>query len=128
MAHETGHSLGVAHDGDADYESCPTGMNIMSPSLSFSSGVFEWSSCSSEHMKIFLRQSSSQCLDDVPSFTLSPIDEYPGEIYDRDQQCQFAMKNPDVLAGCSSVSMPLILSFQLTACENIGKHAGYPIK
>ncbi|XP_041482111.1 mucin-17-like isoform X2 [Lytechinus variegatus] len=107
MAHETGHLLSLSHDGDPDYESCPTGRNIMSPSLSLSNGAFEWSSCSSEHMKIFLSQSSSQCLDDVPSFTLSPIDEYPGEIYDRDQQCQFAMKNPDAL-GCSSESCTVL--------------------
>ncbi|XP_030853908.1 A disintegrin and metalloproteinase with thrombospondin motifs 3-like [Strongylocentrotus purpuratus] len=89
MAHETGHSLGLNHDGTYG---CAEGRNIMSASLPSSTGAFEWSTCSSEHMKISI--SSEVCMDDVPIFDLSPIDDLPGLRYSADMQCQMELSIP----------------------------------
>ncbi|XP_030835083.1 A disintegrin and metalloproteinase with thrombospondin motifs 5-like [Strongylocentrotus purpuratus] len=109
MAHETGHSLGVSHD--ISY-GCTEGLNIMSTSSARSNGAFEWSSCSSEHMKIFI--SSRDCMDDFPTTALAPILELPGQSVD--DQCKMVLDNPLAYSCASFVSWKLFHS--LPALQN----------
>ncbi|MDI9244490.1 M12 family metallo-peptidase [Marinobacter sp. CHS3-4] len=61
IAHELGHNLGASHDGSNN--SCPTGENIMSPSVSSSFDSF--SSCSEDYItsEISSRSAVEQCFN-----------------------------------------------------------------
>ncbi|XP_072168736.1 A disintegrin and metalloproteinase with thrombospondin motifs 18-like [Diadema setosum] len=90
VAHESGHSFGMVHDGDGN--GCrKSGGDIMSPTLSGHSGRFTWSSCSRNSLDEFLRTDRAACTWDEPI----GIAEYqfptklPGELYSADQQCQW---------------------------------------
>nr|XP_054773471.1 A disintegrin and metalloproteinase with thrombospondin motifs 7-like [Lytechinus pictus] len=96
MAHETGHSLGVQHDV---LYGCEEGVNIMATASALSSGAMEWSSCSSEHMKMFI--SSRGCMDDVPLHSLADIFDIPGQ--DLNEQCRQVMEDPDA-ESCQTIT------------------------
>lgn len=62
IAHETGHNMGVPHDGSrAD---CPEGTFIMAPALPGGRSAETWSPCSSEIIQDFLNSNRSSCLND----------------------------------------------------------------
>nr|CAB3219994.1 A disintegrin and metalloproteinase with thrombospondin motifs 18 [Phallusia mammillata] len=90
VAHETGHSFGMKHDGQGNVCSRRDG-HIMSPTLNGLNGVFTWSSCSRESISNFLRGPISTCLDDQPApvSNLDYPDQLPGEIYNAASQCQW---------------------------------------
>nr|XP_039260456.1 A disintegrin and metalloproteinase with thrombospondin motifs 18-like isoform X1 [Styela clava] len=90
VAHETGHSLGMRHDGQGNTCS-KSGGQIMSPIINTLNGVFTWSSCSRKAMEEFLKTNQSQCLNNVPDKTpelhFSLPRELPGQLYSADDQC-----------------------------------------
>ncbi|XP_033625467.1 A disintegrin and metalloproteinase with thrombospondin motifs 16-like [Asterias rubens] len=90
VAHESGHSFGMVHDGDGN-ECKKSSGHVMSPTLSGNNGRFVWSSCSQEYISDFLSSSRASCTEDEPK----GITKYqfpsklPGELYDADKQCQW---------------------------------------
>nr|XP_018673460.1 A disintegrin and metalloproteinase with thrombospondin motifs 18 isoform X1 [Ciona intestinalis] len=90
VAHESGHSFGMKHDGEGNLCSKRDG-HIMSPTLNGLNGVFTWSTCSRNAIGDFLQNVESQCLDDHPSpmANLNFPDQLPGEIYDAASQCKW---------------------------------------
>ncbi|KAK6195859.1 hypothetical protein SNE40_001200 [Patella caerulea] len=90
LSHETGHTLGMVHDGNNNY--CQDGKYIMSGSGGGGPDSFMWSQCSAAALEEFLSDENSYCLDDFP--TGEPIKtptELPGIIYTADQQCRLFM-------------------------------------
>ncbi|XP_032220130.2 A disintegrin and metalloproteinase with thrombospondin motifs 6 isoform X2 [Nematostella vectensis] len=89
LAHETGHSMGINHDGG----DCADGENVMSTFAPGKPAAFSWSSCSRNYLKQFLASDDSKCLDDQPTrrslISTAALDN-PGRLYDKDQQCQLA--------------------------------------
>ncbi|XP_011676907.2 A disintegrin and metalloproteinase with thrombospondin motifs 18 [Strongylocentrotus purpuratus] len=90
VAHESGHSFGMVHDGDGN--ACrKSGGDIMSPTLSGHSGRFTWSACSRKSLDDFLRTDRAACTWDEPigiaEYQFPP--SLPGELYSADQQCQW---------------------------------------
>ncbi|KAJ7365947.1 hypothetical protein OS493_002685 [Desmophyllum pertusum] len=93
IAHETGHNIGLSHDGD---NSCRGGVNIMSTSVIGGQGALKWSSCSRDMLQTFLSGPGSKCLDDppriaLPGFNSTTINDrkLPGVLFDADTQCEF---------------------------------------
>ncbi|XP_038067052.1 A disintegrin and metalloproteinase with thrombospondin motifs 18-like [Patiria miniata] len=90
VAHESGHSFGMVHDGDGNECKKSSGY-IMSPTLSGNNGRFHWSPCSQEYITTFLDSNRARCTEDEPK----AITKYqfprklPGELYDADKQCQW---------------------------------------
>ncbi|XP_052222251.1 A disintegrin and metalloproteinase with thrombospondin motifs 13-like isoform X2 [Dreissena polymorpha] len=105
MAHETGHVLGMNHDGDGN--SCPDGEHIMATWAASGVGAFTWSACSARALKDFLDSSESSCLNDVPppgSTDISASSTFPGTIYSASQQCRLMLgQEADV---CEDVVVP----------------------
>uniref|UniRef100_L7LQH7 Putative tick salivary metalloprotease n=1 Tax=Rhipicephalus pulchellus TaxID=72859 RepID=L7LQH7_RHIPC len=62
--HEIGHLLGCNHDGETGSESC-SGEEYIMRSHSGGKRHYEWSKCSKEAVKKFLRSSKSKCLHDI---------------------------------------------------------------
>lgn len=89
LAHETGHSLGMNHDG----AQCPDGLNIMATYPAGKKSAFQWSPCSKNYLQQFLSSDDSRCLDDNPTkknvIETRTLDK-PGRLYDADEQCQLA--------------------------------------
>ncbi|XP_039260459.2 A disintegrin and metalloproteinase with thrombospondin motifs 18-like isoform X1 [Styela clava] len=89
VAHETGHSFGMKHDGQGNSCGKRDG-HIMSSALNTLNGVFTWSSCSRKSMAQFFKTARSHCLDDgdneFPNVTLP--EKLPGEKYSANQQCK----------------------------------------
>ncbi|XP_073255860.1 A disintegrin and metalloproteinase with thrombospondin motifs 18-like [Porites lutea] len=88
IAHETGHNLGLGHDGGY------CGGHIMSDVIPGGEHASEWSECSRKVIQPFLSNSKrSHCLDDGPtvdgpSLPLEFRDKLPGQIADGDRQCE----------------------------------------
>ncbi|XP_071487729.1 A disintegrin and metalloproteinase with thrombospondin motifs 14-like [Diadema antillarum] len=122
MSHESGHNLGLWHDGTYG---CAESVNIMSATLSSGVESFQWSSCSSNHMKIFIN--TQTCMDDVPGSNLSSIVDLPGYTYDKDEQCQIATGDATAYSSsfftdcselwCTLPSSPLLADFYGTTAE-----------
>ncbi|KAK3590475.1 hypothetical protein CHS0354_015642 [Potamilus streckersoni] len=89
IAHETGHCLGMSHDADGN--SCPNNINIMSSMGSLGHESFKWSSCSVSSLKNFLRSSDASCLSDQPTSSLEHLynnPTKPGTMYSMNGQCK----------------------------------------
>ncbi|WAR30661.1 ATS16-like protein [Mya arenaria] len=65
LAHETGHVLGLQHDGEGN--ECEDGKNIMAKWSATGPEALKWSSCSARDLRDFLSSTVSGCLDDAPS-------------------------------------------------------------
>ncbi|XP_062817654.1 A disintegrin and metalloproteinase with thrombospondin motifs 18 isoform X3 [Anolis carolinensis] len=90
VAHESGHNLGMIHDGEGNPCRKAEG-NIMSPTLTGNNGVFSWSVCSRQYLNKFLSTSQAACLIDEPKQAgqYKYPDKLPGQIYDADTQCKW---------------------------------------
>ncbi|XP_072315777.1 A disintegrin and metalloproteinase with thrombospondin motifs 2-like, partial [Eucyclogobius newberryi] len=88
-AHETGHVLGMEHDGDTN--DCDDDVHlgsIMSPQVQASFYRYHWSRCSwrelHQHLALY------ECLRDDPFLQSWPVQpQLPGYGYSMDQQCQY---------------------------------------
>ncbi|XP_015258580.1 PREDICTED: A disintegrin and metalloproteinase with thrombospondin motifs 2-like [Cyprinodon variegatus] len=88
-AHETGHVLGMEHDGEMNdcFDDVPLG-SIMSPRVQASFYRYHWSSCSWRELQRFLH--TYDCLRDDPFNHEWPTQpQLPGFQYSMDQQCRF---------------------------------------
>ncbi|KAF7206779.1 A disintegrin and metalloproteinase with thrombospondin motifs 2-like, partial [Nothobranchius furzeri] len=88
-AHETGHVLGMEHDGEANDcdEDVPLG-SIMSPRVQATFYRYHWSRCSWRELHQYLN--SYDCLRDDPFNHDWPAQpQLPGFQYSMDQQCRF---------------------------------------
>ncbi|CAH3034862.1 unnamed protein product [Porites lobata] len=88
IAHETGHTLGMEHDGVNN--NCSNDVikgSIMAPLVRSRFDRFYWSSCS--RRDLLSKLNALWCLDDVPFRNELPyLKKLPGQIYTIDQQCQ----------------------------------------
>uniref|UniRef100_A0A3Q3X460 Uncharacterized protein n=1 Tax=Mola mola TaxID=94237 RepID=A0A3Q3X460_MOLML len=85
-AHETGHVLGMEHDGEANEcaDDVPLG-SIMSPQVQASFYRYHWSRCSWMEL-----HNTYDCLRDDPFHQDWPaLPQLPGFQYSMDQQCRF---------------------------------------
>ncbi|XP_052221677.1 A disintegrin and metalloproteinase with thrombospondin motifs 19-like [Dreissena polymorpha] len=92
MAHETGHVLGINHDGEGN--NCSDGEHIMSKWSVSGVGAFTWSECSERALKDFLDSSESSCLNDTPfpsSADISGTSTLPGIVYSARHQCRLML-------------------------------------
>uniref|UniRef100_A0A3Q3XB25 Uncharacterized protein n=1 Tax=Mola mola TaxID=94237 RepID=A0A3Q3XB25_MOLML len=88
-AHETGHVLGMEHDGEANEcaDDVPLG-SIMSPQVQASFYRYHWSRCS--WMELHKHLDTYDCLRDDPFHQDWPaLPQLPGFQYSMDQQCRF---------------------------------------
>ncbi|XP_070544536.1 A disintegrin and metalloproteinase with thrombospondin motifs 3-like [Ptychodera flava] len=90
VAHETGHVLGMEHDGQGN--TCLDEANagsIMAPLVQANFNSYFWSTCSKSELSNYL--DAYTCLDDDPFQKQWPEvnDELPGLIYSADDQCRF---------------------------------------
>uniref|UniRef100_A0A672FXN5 ADAM metallopeptidase with thrombospondin type 1 motif, 2 n=1 Tax=Salarias fasciatus TaxID=181472 RepID=A0A672FXN5_SALFA len=117
-AHETGHVLGMEHDGEANdcADDVPLG-SIMSPRVQATFSRYHWSRCSWRELHQYLH--TYDCLRDDPFNHDWPAQpQLPGFQYSMDQQCRFdfgplyslctAYPNPDPCKQlwCSEYSNP----------------------
>ncbi|KAL0993853.1 hypothetical protein UPYG_G00114740 [Umbra pygmaea] len=90
VAHETGHVLGMEHDGPPGNEcgdEVPMG-SIMAPLVQAAFNRFHWSRCSREELSKYLN--SYDCLRDDPFDHAWPaMPQLPGLHYSMDEQCRF---------------------------------------
>lgn len=116
IAHESGHSFSMVHDGDGN-DCRKHGGSIMSPTLSGHTGRFSWSHCSGDYLDEFLQTTRASCTVNEPQLT----QEYafptrlPGELYSADQQCQWQFGPKARL--CS-------FNFGKSLCKSIWCHKG----
>ncbi|XP_030650200.1 A disintegrin and metalloproteinase with thrombospondin motifs 3 [Chanos chanos] len=89
VAHETGHVLGMEHDGQGNRCGDETAMgSVMAPLVQAAFHRYHWSMCSGQELKRYLH--SYDCLLDDPFKHDWPhIPELPGINYSMDQQCRF---------------------------------------
>nr|XP_018671182.1 A disintegrin and metalloproteinase with thrombospondin motifs 3 isoform X1 [Ciona intestinalis] len=89
VAHETGHILGMKHDGDFNRCGDETTMgSIMAPLVQAAFHRYHWSRCSQEELRSSL--GSYTCLSDDPHLQdWGPTPLYPGVAYSVDDQCRF---------------------------------------
>uniref|UniRef100_A0A3Q1JX00 Uncharacterized protein n=1 Tax=Anabas testudineus TaxID=64144 RepID=A0A3Q1JX00_ANATE len=88
-AHETGHVLGMEHDGEANNceDDVPLG-SIMSPRVQATFHRYHWSRCSWRELHKYLH--SYDCLRDDPfNHNWPALPPLPGFLYSMDQQCRF---------------------------------------
>uniref|UniRef100_A0A669F9V8 ADAM metallopeptidase with thrombospondin type 1 motif, 2a n=1 Tax=Oreochromis niloticus TaxID=8128 RepID=A0A669F9V8_ORENI len=88
-AHETGHLLGMQHDGEANDcgDDVPLG-SIMSPQVQATFHRYHWSRCSWRELHKYLH--TYDCLRDDPFNHNWPAQpQLPGFQYSMDQQCRF---------------------------------------
>ncbi|XP_041864822.1 A disintegrin and metalloproteinase with thrombospondin motifs 2-like isoform X2 [Melanotaenia boesemani] len=88
-AHETGHVLGMEHDGEANdcADDVPLG-SIMSPRVQATFYRYHWSRCSWRELHMYLH--TYDCLRDDPFNHEWPTQpQLPGFQYSMEQQCRF---------------------------------------
>ncbi|XP_049614698.1 A disintegrin and metalloproteinase with thrombospondin motifs 14 isoform X2 [Syngnathus scovelli] len=89
VAHETGHVLGMEHDGQGNRCADETGMgSIMAPLVQAAFHRYHWSRCSKQELSRYIH--SYDCLLDDPFEHKWPkLPELPGINYSMDEQCRF---------------------------------------
>ncbi|XP_046709045.1 A disintegrin and metalloproteinase with thrombospondin motifs 14 isoform X2 [Silurus meridionalis] len=89
VAHETGHVLGMEHDGQGNRCGDETSMgSIMAPLVQAAFHRYHWSRCSKQELNRYLH--SYDCLLDDPFEHKWPkLPELPGINYSMDEQCRF---------------------------------------
>uniref|UniRef100_A0A4W3I345 ADAM metallopeptidase with thrombospondin type 1 motif, 3 n=1 Tax=Callorhinchus milii TaxID=7868 RepID=A0A4W3I345_CALMI len=89
VAHETGHVLGMEHDGQGNHCGDETSMgSVMAPLVQAAFHRFHWSRCSGQELKRYLH--SYDCLLDDPFEHNWPnLPDLPGINYSMDEQCRF---------------------------------------
>ncbi|XP_051537327.1 A disintegrin and metalloproteinase with thrombospondin motifs 2-like [Myxocyprinus asiaticus] len=89
VAHETGHVLGMEHDGQANEcgDEVPMG-SIMAPLVQAAFHRFHWSRCSQQELRRYLN--TYDCLRDDPFDHEWPtLPQLPGIHYSMNEQCRF---------------------------------------
>ncbi|XP_038155069.1 A disintegrin and metalloproteinase with thrombospondin motifs 2-like isoform X2 [Cyprinodon tularosa] len=89
VAHETGHVLGMEHDGQGNRcgDEVPMG-SIMAPLVQAAFHKFQWSRCSMQELGRFLH--SYDCLRDDPfDHNWPSLPQLPGLHYSMNEQCRF---------------------------------------
>uniref|UniRef100_A0AAQ5ZU41 ADAM metallopeptidase with thrombospondin type 1 motif, 14 n=1 Tax=Amphiprion ocellaris TaxID=80972 RepID=A0AAQ5ZU41_AMPOC len=89
VAHETGHVLGMEHDGQGNRCADETSMgSIMAPLVQAAFHRYHWSRCSKQELNRYIH--SYDCLLDDPFEHKWPkLPELPGINYSMDEQCRF---------------------------------------
>ncbi|XP_051716441.1 A disintegrin and metalloproteinase with thrombospondin motifs 2 isoform X1 [Ctenopharyngodon idella] len=89
VAHETGHVLGMEHDGQGNRCGDEVQMgSIMAPLVQAAFHRFHWSRCSQQELGRYLH--SYDCLRDDPfEHTWEELPQLPGLDYSMNQQCRF---------------------------------------
>ncbi|XP_020600985.1 A disintegrin and metalloproteinase with thrombospondin motifs 3-like [Orbicella faveolata] len=91
LAHETGHTLGLNHDGGS--ANCPNYQYIMSTSVPGGKRAGTWSPCSRQRIEALLRSGASSCFDEAqlkrrPSYMKVFKKDLPGRFITADEQCK----------------------------------------
>ncbi|KAM6953293.1 A disintegrin and metalloproteinase with thrombospondin motifs 2-like [Aplochiton taeniatus] len=89
VAHETGHVLGMEHDGQGNRCGDEVHMgSIMAPLVQAAFHRFHWSRCSMQELNRYLH--SYDCLRDDPfEHNWPELPPLPGQYYTMDEQCRF---------------------------------------
>ncbi|XP_030142214.4 A disintegrin and metalloproteinase with thrombospondin motifs 13 isoform X5 [Taeniopygia guttata] len=88
IAHEIGHSLGIAHDGEGNV--CSSSGYIMGSAGNHNSIDLTWSPCSREQFLALVSTGQTSCLNDLPDMDGSIPGWKPGLYYGADEQCKIA--------------------------------------
>ncbi|XP_076822251.1 A disintegrin and metalloproteinase with thrombospondin motifs 3-like isoform X2 [Clavelina lepadiformis] len=89
IAHETGHVLGMEHDGQGNKCGDETSMgSIMAPLVQAAFHRYHWSRCSQQELRSKIHRFTC-LLDDPHVLDRDPIPVYPGVSYSLDDQCRF---------------------------------------
>ncbi|CAI5784843.1 disintegrin and metalloproteinase with thrombospondin motifs 3 [Podarcis lilfordi] len=89
VAHETGHVLGMEHDGQGNRCGDETAMgSVMAPLVQAAFHRYHWSRCSGQEVKRYIH--SYDCLLDDPfEHDWPKLPDLPGINYSMDEQCRF---------------------------------------